>query len=108
MNTDHTHFFRRGVNLKVSTNQFSFFGVGNKNYRVETQRDPQELAEQIEAKALRKLNYFLLHPSRSNPVGLFLQLKKFTLGDQVYRSNCHWAVSSIVEYCIDIAGVVGA
>ncbi len=52
----------------------------------------RERIRQIEAKALRKLK----HPSRSK------QLKKFL------RKLNIWAVSSIVEYCIDIAGVVGA
>ena len=51
----------------------------------------RERIRQIEAKALRKLK----HPSRSK------QLKNF-------RGLIYWAVSSIVEYCIDIAGVVGA
>ena len=53
----------------------------------------RERIRQIEAKALRKLK----HPSRSK------QSKKF------FRKLIYfWAVSSIVEYCIDIAGVVGA
>ena len=53
----------------------------------------RERIRQIEAKALRKLK----HPSRSK------QLKVSWKEEIIY-----WAVSSIVEYCIDIAGVVGA
>ena len=51
----------------------------------------RERIRQIEAKALRKLK----HPSRSKQLKSFLESQ-------------NWAVSSIVEYCIDIAGVVGA
>ena len=50
----------------------------------------RERIRQIEA-ALRKLK----HPSRSK------QLK-------VSEADINWAVSPLVEYCIDIAGVVGA
>ena len=48
----------------------------------------RERIRQIEAKALRKLK----HPSRSKQLKSFRKLKNI------------WAVSSIVEYCIDIAG----
>ena len=53
----------------------------------------RERIRQIEAKALRKLK----HPSRSKQLKSFLRKLKF-------QGDC----SSIVEYCIDIAGVVGA
>ena len=53
----------------------------------------RERIRQIEAKALKKIK-------TSKQIKT---IKKF------FRElNTQWAVSSIVEYCIDIAGVVGA